>query len=58
MEGAAYSAICDATFMLRRIIRVPFRLHHFLMIIYNIQANHDAQAKSGNIIFPGAGCKN
>src|SRR3989304_6047445 len=25
MEGVAYSAICDATFMSRRVIRVPFR---------------------------------
>src|SRR3989304_9138513 len=25
MEGVAYSAICDATFMSRRVIRVPFQ---------------------------------
>jgi hypothetical protein len=42
MEGVAYSAICDATFMSRRVIRVPRRggsaFSYFIII--HIQIYH------------------
>ncbi|MCE8426323.1 MAG: hypothetical protein J5U17_11175, partial [Candidatus Methanoperedens sp.] len=46
MEGVAYSAICDATFLSRSVIRVPFGLMN------TISSNQTTMLKTQPLLYP------